>query len=125
MMNKDRAFVTARSVTDPAVIAIPLQDCFPQPSKILLILPLQCVASGAKPQGKDLRIPAGAVHRALDWLLHRFSVRGHFPALAMYRYKVGRLISKAAAIAVLDSPAATRLLSSFIYVAFRQCFRPT
>lgn len=57
------------------------------------------------------------MHRALNRLFHRFS-EVHFPALAMYRYKVGRLISKAAAIAVLDSPVAIRLLSSFTCVAF-------
>jgi len=48
MMNDDRPLVTTRGVTDSAAITIALQDRLAESAEILIVLPFQRVAGGAK-----------------------------------------------------------------------------
>ena len=80
-MHNDRALVPAGGIADAATVPIALQDRFPKPSKILLILPLQRVAGRTQAKGEHLRLPAWAMH---DPLTNTF----HFPAPATYLYRV-------------------------------------
>jgi hypothetical protein len=69
-MHNDRPLVPARSVTDPAAIAVSLQYGLAQAAEILLILPFQGVAGRTQAEGKNLLSPAWTVKRALNSFCH-------------------------------------------------------
>jgi hypothetical protein len=70
VMHDDGALIPARSVTDPATIAISLQNGLTQAAEILLILPFQRVAGRTQAQSKDLCVSAWAVHHPLNETCH-------------------------------------------------------
>ncbi len=71
-MDRNRSLVPAAGATDPAGIAVPFEDIFPQPPEILFVMALERVAGGAQSQGQDLRLTASAGHRQLGGFLgHR------------------------------------------------------
>jgi hypothetical protein len=70
VMNDDRSLVSARSVTDPAAIAVSLQNGLTQAAEILLILPFQRVAGCTQAQSQDLCVSAWAVHHPLNETCH-------------------------------------------------------
>ena len=74
VVNDDGALVATGSITDPATVAVTLQNRFAQAAEILLILPFQRVAGRAQSKGQDLWLPAWTVH-------HPLSETCHFPAL--------------------------------------------
>ena len=61
MVDDDRAFVPARSVTHPATLPIALQNSLTQAAEVLLILPLERITGLAKTHGKDLSVTTRTV----------------------------------------------------------------
>ena len=57
-MHDDRSLVPPRGITNPATIAIALQNRFPQPAKTFLILSPEHMTGRTQAQGKHLRVPA-------------------------------------------------------------------
>ena len=74
VVNDDGALVATGSITDPAMVAVTLQNRFAQAAEILLILTFQRIAGRAQSKGQDPWLPAWTVHDPL-------SETCHFPAL--------------------------------------------
>jgi hypothetical protein len=70
MMHDDRTLAPSGSSTDSAAVAVPLQNRFTKPAKILLILPFQRVTSRAQSVCKNLLVSAPTVHSELCTFLH-------------------------------------------------------
>ena len=83
-MHDDGALIPARCVTDPAAIAVSLQNGLTQAPEILLILSFQCVAGRAKSQGQNLGIATRTMHDSLKIMCH-FPALTRLAGLAAYR----------------------------------------
>src|SRR5580704_4017931 len=73
MMHDDRTLAPSGSSTDSTAVAVPLQNRFTKPAKILLILPFQRVTSRAQSVCKNLLVSAPTVHSELCTFLHSSS----------------------------------------------------
>ena len=75
-MNRDRAFVTTRSLADAASVLIPFQDLLTQPAEVFLILTLERIAGWTQAERNDTGPPTWTTQAALNRVLQ-------FPTLSL------------------------------------------
>ncbi len=80
MVHNHLPLASARSIADPAAIAVTLKDRLPQPAKVFCVLLLEGIAARTKTVGEDLISPAGTVQRSLDRFRHGYITNRCFSA---------------------------------------------
>jgi hypothetical protein len=80
MVDGDGTLISTRCSTNPATVAIPLQDDLSQAAKILLVLLLEHVTGCTVAVRADLLPAATTIERPLDPRLHPLTVRTRNPS---------------------------------------------
>ena len=69
VMNRDRAFVATRSLTDAASVLIPFKNLLTQAAEVFLILTLERIASWTQSERNDTGPPTWTTQAALNGVL--------------------------------------------------------
>ncbi len=74
VMHDDGSFAPSGRSADTATVAVALEHSLTEAAEVCLIPPLERVAGRAEAAREDLPVPAAAIHRSLDTLLHNASI---------------------------------------------------